>query len=128
MTVSTRPPGHELRGATRMHESEESDQQRGGGPPSEERVRLELVLFAELVQRLEKEGRLAEALPFVLHRLGDLRRLLFDYEVRATQRLLPVEDPHERAARKLIEEMEERGRRMAEEWGDSWSPEDDEEG
>lgn len=111
-----------------MHESDGRDEGRRGGPPSEERVRLELVLFAELVQRLEKEGRLAEALPFVLHRLGDLRRLLFDYEVRATQRLLPVEDPHERAARELLEEMEERGRRMAEEWGDSRSPEDEEEG
>lgn len=111
-----------------MHESDERDDERREGPPSEERVRLELVLFAELIQRLEREGRLAEALPFVLHRLGDLRRLMFDYEVRATQRLLPVEDPHERAARKLLEEMEERGRRMAEEWGDSWSPQDEEEG
>lgn len=110
-----------------MGESDEREGPREAGPPSEERVRLELVLFAELIQRLEREGRLAETLPFVLHRLGDLRRLLFDYEVRATQRLLPVEDAHERAARELLEEMEERGRRMAEEWGDSWSSEDEEE-
>ena len=88
------------------------------GPPSEERVRLELVLFADLVLRLEKEGRLAEALPFVLERLGDLRRLLFDYEVRGTERLLPIEDPLEREARRIIREVEESRRRMLEEWDD----------
>jgi hypothetical protein len=85
-------------------------------------VRLELVLFAELIQRLERESRLAEALPFVLRRLGDLRRLLFDYEVRATERLLPIEDTHERAARQLLREMEERRRELEREWGETWRP------
>lgn len=98
---------------------------RRGGPPSEDRVRLELVLFAELIRRLEADGRLTEALPFVLGRLGDLRRLLFDYEVRATERLLPIEDPAERAARDLIREIEERHRRMTEEWGEGWTPDDE---
>jgi hypothetical protein len=97
------------------------DQPRSG-PPTEERVRLELVLFADLVLRLEKEDRLAEALPFVLRRLGDLRRLLFDYEVRATERLLPIEDPNEREARRIVREMEERKREMLKEWGDGWEP------
>jgi hypothetical protein len=97
------------------------DQPRSG-PPAEERVRLELVLFADLVLRLEKEDRLAEALPFVLRRLGDLRRLLFDYEVRATERLLPIEDPNEREARRIVREMEERKREMLKEWGDGWEP------
>ena len=78
-----------------MHDTGPRDEERRSGPPSEERVRLELVLFAELIQRLERENRLAESLPFVLRRLGDLRRLLFDYEVRATERLLPIEDPHD---------------------------------
>ena len=81
-------------------------------------MRLELVLFADLIQRLENENRLAEALPFILHRLGDLRRLLFDYEVRATERLLPIEDPAEREARRLIREVEESVRRAREEWGE----------
>lgn len=98
---------------------------RRGGPPSEDRVRLELVLFAELIRRLEADGRLTEALPFILGRLGDLRRLLFDYEVRATERLLPIEDPAERAARDLIREIEERHRRMTEEWGEGWTPDDE---
>ena len=79
-----------------MDNANEHEKQPRTGPPSEERVRLELVLFADLIQRLEKENRLTEALPLVLHRLGDLRRLLFDYEVRVTERLLPIEDPDER--------------------------------
>ena len=109
-----------------MEHANEHDRERGDGPPSEERVRLELVLFAELVQRLERENRLAEAIPFLLRRLGDLRRLLFDYEVRATERLLPIEDPHERAARRLLREMEDRRSKMIDEWGESWAPDDDE--
>ena len=79
-----------------MDDGNSHEEERRAGPPSEDRVRLELVLFADLIQRLEKENRLTEALPLVLHRLGDLRRLLFDYEVRVTERLLPIEDPDER--------------------------------
>jgi hypothetical protein len=90
-------------------------------------VRLELVLFAELIRSLEKENRLADALPFILSRLGDLRRLLFDYEVRATERLLPIEDPQEREARRIVREMELRERHMMDEWGDSWSPDGEQE-
>jgi hypothetical protein len=108
-----------------MGDDERHGEERGSGPPSEDRVRLELVLFAELIRRLESEGRLAEALPFILERLGDLRRLLFDYEVRATERLLPIEDPAERAARDLLREMEERHRRMIEEWGEGWTPDEE---
>jgi hypothetical protein len=110
-----------------MDEANEQGRERSPGPPSEERVRLELVLFADLVLRLEKENRLTEALPFVLRRLGDLRQLLFDYEVRATERLLPVKDPHEREARRLIREVEDRVREMRDEWGDSWTPDGEEE-
>lgn len=76
-----------------MDESSEHEEKERAGPPSEDRVRLELVLFAELIRSLEKESRLGAELPFILSRLGDLRRLLFDYEVRATERLLPIEDP-----------------------------------
>ncbi|NNK48538.1 MAG: hypothetical protein HKP01_06675 [Gemmatimonadetes bacterium] len=105
-----------------MDDSSERCEEKGPGPPSEDRVRLELVLFADLIQRLEKENRLAEALPFVLSRLGDLRRLLFDYEVRGTERLLPIEDPQERETRRLDRESEERQRQMIEEWQEPWTP------
>ena len=108
-----------------MNEEHPHEDERSSGPPSEERVRLELVLFADLIQRLEREGRLAGELPFILHRMGDLRRLLFDYEVRSTERLLPIEDPAERAARELIREVEESMRRAAEEWNRPWTPDAD---
>jgi len=104
-----------------------SDEPASDSPPTEERVRLELVLFAELIQRLESEGRLTRALPFVMNRLGDLRRLLFDYEVRGTERLLPLEDPAEREARRILRELEERKEEMLEEWqaDEGWTPDDD---
>ena len=109
-----------------MTEHNDHEEERRAGPPSEERVRLELVLFANLIQRLENENRLAEALPFVLHRLGDLRRLLFDYEVRATERLLPIEDPDEREARRIIREVEESRRRAVDDWGEPSTPDSEE--
>lgn len=97
-------------------------------PPSEDRVRLELVLFAELIETLAEDDRLLDAVPFLLGRLGDLRRVLFDYEVRCTERLLPIEDPDEREARRLLRELDERKREMMEDWGQGWTPpEEDEE-
>ncbi len=109
-----------------MDEAREQGEERQAGPPSEERVRLELVLFSDLLQRLENENRLTEALPFVLSRLGDLRRLLFDYEVRATERLLPIEDPHEREAKRIVREVEESRRQTIDELGESWTPDGEE--
>ena len=44
-----------------MAEDNDQEEERRAGPPSEERVRLEPVLFADLVQRLENENRLVEA-------------------------------------------------------------------
>ena len=107
-----------------MTDTSGPDEPRSSGPPSVERVRLELVLFADLILRLEKESRLAESLPFVLERLGDLRRLLFDYEVRGTERLLPIENPLEREARRILREVEESHRRAREEWGQPWRPDE----
>lgn len=98
---------------------------RPGGPPSAERVRLELETFADLIRELARKDSLLSAVPFLLGRLGDLRRLLFDYEVRATERLLPVEDPTEREARRIIRDAEERKREMTDEWGASWRPDAD---
>lgn len=62
-------------------------------PPTAEEVRAALVTFADLVKRLERDERLLPTLPLIMGRLGDLRRMLFEYEVRVTERLLPREDP-----------------------------------
>lgn len=94
--------------------------------PDREKVRRVLLNFAELVQRLEDEGRLFQALPLLLTRLGDVRELLFDYEVRHTERLMPVDDPEEREARRIVREARERMEELADEWDDEgWEPDDD---
>lgn len=94
--------------------------------PDREKVRRVLLNFAELVQRLEDEGRLFRALPLLLTRLGDVRTLLFDYEVRHTERLMPVDDPEEREARRIVREARERMEELADEWDDEgWEPDDE---
>lgn len=94
--------------------------------PDEEKVRRVLLNFAELVQRLDDEGRLLRALPLLLTRLGDVRALLFDFEVRHTERLMPVEDPEEREARRIVREARERMEELADEWDDEgWEPDDE---
>jgi hypothetical protein len=92
--------------------------------PNEDRVRRALLAFAELVRRLERDGRLVRSTPLLLGRLGDLRRLLFDYEVRFTERLLPIEDPVERESRRIVREAREREREIWEELDQGPGPED----
>lgn len=97
----------------------------GGGrrpAPTEAQVRSELIRFAELIQRLERDDRLLRSLPFLMGRLGDIRRMLFDFEVRVTERLLPIEDPTERESRRIVREARESEREGPEEWGGGWHP------
>ncbi|MBI4544548.1 MAG: hypothetical protein HY703_05075, partial [Gemmatimonadetes bacterium] len=58
-----------------------------------EALRADLRRFAELVLRLEAEGRLLEATPRLIKLLGDLRAKLFAYEIRGTHRLAPPAGP-----------------------------------
>ncbi len=90
--------------------------------PTDSDVRRALLAFGDLVRRLEDQGRLLSALPLVQGRLGDLRRLIFEYEVRVTERLLPVEDPKERDARRIVREARERERQAADDWPGDWKP------
>ncbi len=89
-------------------------------PPDADTVRAQLLHLANLIRRLEEEGALLRAIPLLLRRLGDLRRVLFDYEVRVTERLLPIEDPLERESRKIVREARSREQELAEEWGRSF--------
>lgn len=97
----------------------------GQKAPDEQEVRSSLLHFSELIRRLEREGKLMRHLPVLMSRMGDLRHLLFDYEVRYTERLMPVEDPEEREARRIVREAKERMEEMVDEWDDGWDPEDD---
>lgn len=85
-------------------------------PPDSDAVRAALLHFADLIRRLEEEGKLLQAIPLLLGRLGDLRQLLFDYEVRVTERLLPIEDPIERESRRVVRDASSRGEELVEEW------------
>lgn len=96
--------------------------------PEEDDVRRALLRFADLVQRLDREGDLMDTLPFLMGRMGDLRQMLFDYEVRFTERLLPVEDPVERESRRIVREAEERSEEAPAEWELEWRPDQDDGG
>lgn len=102
-----------------------TDQDRGPEPPDERKVRLALRTFGDLVRRLDDEERLLDAVPLLLARLGDLRQMLFSYEVLVTERLLPTDDPVERESRDIVRRAREREREMLDEWERGWTTEDD---
>ncbi len=53
---------------------------------SERELQSQLTRFARLVLRLEDQGTLLERLPDLMQFLGELRRMVFAYEVRGTRR------------------------------------------
>lgn len=86
-------------------------------PPTEAEVRQRLLAFTDWVQHVVQEGRLVDELPTVMRMLGDLRQVLFDYEVRGTERLLPTDDPLERESRRIVREAKEREDDAPGDWG-----------
>lgn len=52
-------------------------------------LRSQLVKFARLVRAMEKQDVLLEKAPSLLRLLGELRQMIFAYEVRATRALPP---------------------------------------
>lgn len=105
-----------------------TDQDRGPEPPDERKVRLALRTFGDLVRRLDDEDRLLDAVPLLLARLGDLRQMLFSYEVLVTERLMPTDDPVERESRDIVRRAREREREMLDEWEQGWTDDDPDEG
>lgn len=91
-------------------------------PPTEREVRAALMAFADLLKRLDRDGRLIRNLPLIMGRLGDLRRMLFEYEVRVTERLLPTEDPTERESRRIVREAREGEADARRDWGSEEEP------
>lgn len=94
--------------------------------PDERRVRTELLVVADLIERLAEADALMKGLPLVINRLGDLQRLLFDYEVRATEGMKGEEEP-EAEVQRILEEVEERADELAED-PDAGSQHDEGEG
>lgn len=60
-----------------------------------EQLRTKLLRFARLVLKLEEKDMLLEKSPALLKLLGELRQMLFAWEVRGTRNLTPREDEDE---------------------------------
>jgi hypothetical protein len=52
-----------------------------------EKLRAELLRFAELIQRMDREELLLRSSPRILRLLGELRQMLFAYEIRGARHL-----------------------------------------
>ena len=61
-----------------------------------DKLRAELLRFAELIQRMDKDQLLLRSSPRILKMLGELRQMLFAYEIRGARHLggkdLPGQD------------------------------------
>lgn len=93
------------------------------------RLRQNLLRLAQLIQKLDEEGRLLDASPRLIRYMGNLRAQLFEYEVRHTARLLPTPEdaPEVLEAQRIIEEAARRIEEAERRRGRPWSPESDEE-
>lgn len=92
-------------------------------------LRNQLLRFTRLVRAMEKRGVLLEKAPSLLRLLGELRQMIFAYEVRST-RALPgagkeadtgsapgdaESDPHARESSRIVQEALERERELQDE-------------
>ncbi|MDH3734301.1 MAG: hypothetical protein OEU54_12245 [Gemmatimonadota bacterium] len=58
-------------------------------PPTDAQIRAAFMAFASMIRRFDAEGQLIRRLPLLMGKLGDLRHMAFEYEVRVTERLVP---------------------------------------
>jgi hypothetical protein len=103
-----------------------------------EELRKDLVAFAQLLLRLEKEEGLLRSAAELQRLIGELRQKLFAYEVRSS-RLLPgksegpareggenaEEDPVVKESLRVIREAIKREEEMLKEWEGTQEPEED---
>ncbi|MEX2527582.1 MAG: hypothetical protein WEA09_08080 [Gemmatimonadota bacterium] len=98
-------------------------------------LRADLVRFARLLLRLDREGSLLDGSVEIQETLGELRQKLFAWEVRATTRLLPpspptpareysaghdpdaMDEPSLMDSLRIVREALEREEELREEWG-----------
>lgn len=93
-----------------------------------EKLRSRILALAELIGELDSAGRLLDAVPRLLQQMGDLRALLFEYEVRCTGRLLPKssEPPEVLEAQRIVEEAVRRFEEASADWSEGWTDTSDE--
>lgn len=89
---------------------------------SPDALRADLRHFAQLVLRLERDGRLLEAAPQLLKLMGDLRAKLFAYEVRCAGPLDEPAAPTLSESERIVREAIDRAREAEREWERGWEP------
>ncbi len=84
-----------------------------------DKLRRSLLDFADLIRKLDEEGGLVDSAPRLLKIMGDLRSVLFEYEVRSTGRLLPKskEPPEVLEAQRIVEDAVRRLEEAEQDWG-----------
>jgi hypothetical protein len=100
---------------------------------SDEQLREELVSFARLILLLDRKGALLDRSASVLRLLGDLRRMVFAWEVRVTNREGPprprrpgsVPPAPEDSSERVVREALDRERELLDELGRETFDEDD---
>ena len=106
-----------------------------------EELRERLVRFARLILKLEQREELLDRSPELMKLLGELRRMLFAWEVRCTARLAPreeepgagaapeggEEDPLIDDSLRVVREALERERELQDELRDRLFPDDPDE-
>lgn len=94
---------------------------------SPDALRADLRHFAQLVLRLERDGRLLEATPQLLKLLGDLRAKLFAYEVRCAATFRQdASRPEITESERIVRDALERAREAEREWERGWDHAPDE--
>lgn len=87
------------------------------GPERAERLVALLRALAERIRQLDKSGRLLEATPELLKRLGTARSELFHYEVRVT-----YDTPEIAESRRIVDDARRLSELAAEEVDDEDEP------
>jgi hypothetical protein len=94
-------------------------------------LRAQLLRLARLIRAMEKRDVLLQKTASILKLLGELRQMIFAYEVRVTKNLVPsdadvVSDAAVEDSLRIVNEALDRERELLNELRDSFSPDDPE--
>jgi hypothetical protein len=93
-----------------------------------EELRAQLLRLARLIRAMEKQGVLLNKTPSILRLLGELRQMIFAYEVRVTRNLAPSDDGRADSeldeSLRIVNEALDRERELQDELRDRFFPDD----
>ena len=97
-----------------------------------EELRAQLLRLARLIRAMEKRDILLQKTPSILKLLGELRQMIFAYEVRSTRNLVPSDtdsstaEPGTKESLRIVNEALDRERELQDELRDLLSTDDPE--